>query len=120
MRPEPSLLLAQLLDLHLTRTIARLKSDEAPMTSKFRELAEGIKGDIANFDHQADELMKRREDLRRRGETVFAKHREHQDDVASGLEALERAIAEMEGSNSKNGEGSGDSSGKSFQDGERG
>lgn len=109
------MLLAQLLDLHLTRTIDRLKGDDV-MTNKFRELAEGIKGDIVNLNDQADQLMKRREDLRRRGETVMARHREHQDDVASGLDALERAIADMDGGNSKNDrEGSGGTPESSFQ-----
>lgn len=74
--------------------------------NKFRELAAGIKQDLQNFDEQAGELMKRREDLRVRGEKVFAKHREHQDDVSAGLDALDSAISDLEGSNSKNGEGS--------------
>lgn len=86
------------------------------MNSKFKELAAGIKQDLANFDQQADELMARRETLRRRGETVFAKHREHQDGVEAGLAAIEQALSDMEGGNSKNErEGSGDSSGSSFR-----
>lgn len=84
--------------------------------NKFKELADAIKGDRENFDQQADELLKRREDIRRRGEVVFAKHREHQDEIAAGLDAMEAAVNDLEGSNSKNGqEGSGDSSGSSFQ-----
>lgn len=91
------------------------------MASKFTELAQAIKGDLQNFDSQADELMARREMLRRRGEEVFAKHRERQDEVHQGLDAMERALHDMEGSNSKNDEeGSGDTSDKSFQGGEKG
>lgn len=114
MRPELSSLLAQLLDLHLARSIGRLKGKSA--MSKFSELADGIKQDRANFDAQADELLRRREDLRRRGETVFAKHRENQDTVSKGLDELEAAIADLEGSNSKNaGEASASTSGSSFR-----
>lgn len=85
------------------------------MTSKFRELAAGIKQDMQNFDEQATELMARREELRQRGERVFAKHRENLDDIHSGLNAMEHALNDLEGSNSKNEEGSGDSSEASFQ-----
>lgn len=116
--PRKTELLSQLLDLHLSRSIARLKGND-DMTSKFRELAKAIKGDLQNFDEQAEELMARREELRQRGEKVFAKHRESQDDVKSGLDAMEQALADLEGSNSKNGEGSGDSS-DTFQDGKNG
>jgi hypothetical protein len=110
------LLLAQLLDLHLSRTIDRHKG-RITMAGKFRELAAAIKGDLKNFDDQATELMARREDLRRRGETVFAKHRENLDDVEGGLAEMEAALSELEGSNSKNGEGSGSSSESFRKDG---
>lgn len=112
--PATSELFAKLLDLHLARSIGRLKGK--PMaTSKFHELAAGIKGDLLNFDQQADELMRRREDLRRRGEAVMTKHRESQNALEEGIVALERAVIDMEGSNSRpNGEGSGGSSGSSF------
>lgn len=108
------MLLAQLLDLHLARTIDRLKGDDV-MSSKFKELAAGIKQDLQNFDQQADELMARREDLRLRGEKVFAKHRENLTDVEGGLAAMEAALHDLEGSNSKKPEGSGGTSGSSFQ-----
>lgn len=105
--------MSKLLDLHLSRSIDRHNTREA-VTNKFRELAEGIAGDIKNFNQQADELMARREALRQRGETVFARHREHQDDVNAGLLAMERAVDELEGSNSRgNEEGSGGTSGQS-------
>jgi hypothetical protein len=87
------------------------------MTSKFRELAQGIKQDRANFDQQADELLARREAIRRRGETVFAKHRESLGEVETGLDALDQALNDLEGSNSKNGEGSGGTSGTDFPKG---
>lgn len=87
------------------------------MTSKFKQLAADIAGDLKNFNDQADELMAKREDLRVRGERVFAKHREHQADLADGLAAMEQAVSDLEGSNSKNGEGSGDTSDTSFQKG---
>lgn len=114
MKPEPSSLLAQLLDLHLARAIKRLKGSDV-MTSKFLELAAGIQSDLKNLNDQADELAKRREDLRKRGEAVMTKHREHQDDVAAGLTALERAIADMEGGNNPPREGSGATPAPSFQ-----
>ena len=56
------------------------------MSEKFRELAKAIKGDLQNLNSQADELMARRERLRRRGEEVFGKHREN-------LAGVERALA---------------------------
>lgn len=96
----------------LTRQVER----ERKHMSKFRELAKAIAGDMKNFDEQADELFAKREELRLRGERVFAKHREHQAETASGLDAMEQAIKDLEGSNSKNAEGSDDSSG-SFRDG---
>lgn len=86
------------------------------MSSKFRELASGIKQDLQNFDKQADELMARRERIRRRGEEVFSRHRENMDGVEGGLAAMESALNELEGSNSKNGEGS-DSSSTTFPPG---
>lgn len=86
------------------------------MSSKFKELADGIKRDRANFDQQADELLARREAIRRRGETAFARHRDHLSDVEQGLGAMEEAVSDLEGSNSKNGEGSDDTS-ESFRRG---
>lgn len=91
--------------------------EERVMTSKFKQLAADIAGDLQNFNNQADELAAKREDLRVRGEKVFAKHREHQTDLAEGIAAMEQAVADLEGSNSKNGEGSDDMSDSSFQKG---
>lgn len=85
--------------------------------NKFKELAAGIKQDRANFDQQADQLMFRREEIRQRGERVFARHRESLDDVHAGLDALEQSLNDLEGSNSKNGEGSDSSSEKFRTDG---
>lgn len=91
------------------------------MSSKFKELAKAIKGDLQNLDSQADELMARRERLRRRGEEVFAKHRENMDGLESGLAEMESALNDLEGSNSRGngGEGS-DGSSTTFPGGERG
>jgi hypothetical protein len=85
--------------------------------NKFKELAEGIAGDMKNFNQQADELLARRESLRKRGEVVFAKHRENQSSVAEGLDAMEAAMNDLDGSNSKNVEGSGATPGSSFSKG---
>lgn len=82
--------------------------------NKFKELAEGIKGDLVNFNEQADELIKNREVLRLRGEKVFSQHRDNQKSVSEGLAALEEAISSLEGSNSKNGEDSERTSEASF------
>ena len=87
------------------------------MTSKFKELATGVKQDMANFDQQATELLARRENIRRRGETVFARHRDNLTELEGGLDAMEEALHDLEGSNSKNGEGSGDTSDSSFSKG---
>lgn len=80
--------------------------------NKFRELAFGIQQDIADMNEEADELMAKREELRVRKNTIFARHREHHHEVKSGLDVLEHALNDLEGSNSKNGEGSDDSSDK--------
>lgn len=69
--------------------------------SIFKELAEGVRGDMANFKEQAQELMAKREELRRRGETQFAKFREHHKDVEDGLKEMDNALRELEGGNSK-------------------
>lgn len=78
------------------------------MASKFTELAKSIAGTVQNFDQQADELARKHEDLRRRGERVFARHRESLAAQETGIAALEQVVNDLEGSNS--GEGSGDSS----------
>lgn len=80
------------------------------MPDKFEELAAGIEQDLANWDQQADELMTIRETNRKRGELVFARHRDKQSAVKAGLDRMEKALASLEGSNSKNEEGSGASS----------
>lgn len=69
--------------------------------SIFKELAEGVRGDMANFKEQAQELMAKREELRRRGELQFAKFREHHQDVEAGLKEMDDALRELEGGNSK-------------------
>lgn len=115
-------LIAKLLDLHLTRTIDRLKAEIA--MSKFKELASAIKGDMANFDKQADELFAEREEIRRLGEETFTRYREHHASVRDGINTMRQAVTDLSGSNSKNDdeklEGSGVSSDKSFPVGEKG
>ncbi len=102
-----------LLDLHLARVIRRYKPEDR--MSKFTELAEAIESDLKNWDQQADELSARREKNRLRGEAIFAKHRDKQGEVETGLARMEQAISALEGSNSKNEqEGSGGSSEVSF------
>lgn len=85
--------------------------------NKFRELAAGIQQDVADMNEEADELMARREQLRVRKNTIFARHREHHDEMKSGLDVLEHALNDLEGSNSKNGEDSDGSSEKFRADG---
>lgn len=74
--------------------------------SIFKELAAGVRGDMSNFKEQAQELMRKREELRLRGEKNFALFREHQAEVEAGLKEMDDALRDMEGGNSKNAEGS--------------
>lgn len=69
--------------------------------SIFRELAAGVRGDMENFKDQAQELMAKREELRRRGELQFARYREHHQEVEIGLNEMEDALRELEGGNSR-------------------
>lgn len=113
-----SLLFAQLLDLHLTRSINRWKADDT--MSKFKALADAVRGDMANFDKQADELFAEREMIRREGEAVFAQYRDHHKEARDGIQAMRQALTDLTGSNSRgNEEGSDDLSGQS-KGGERG
>jgi len=113
-----SLLFAQLLDLHLSRSINRWKGDDR--MSKFKQLAEAIKGDLKNFDEQADDLFKERERLRTLGEDTFNRHRQHLASVREGLHAMAAVVDDVAGSNSRgNEEGSDGLSGQS-RGGERG
>jgi hypothetical protein len=90
--------------------------------SKFKELAGLIRDDMKDFDQQATELMAKREQVRARAGAVFAKHHDSQNEVLAGLQAMEEALHDLEGSNGapKEGEGSASSSSSSFRDGERG
>lgn len=72
--------------------------------SKFKALADAVRGDMENLDKQADELFAEREQLRREGETVMARYREHHAETREGLAAMRQAIADLSGSNSGNGE----------------
>lgn len=69
--------------------------------SKFKALADAVRGDMENLDKQADELFAEREQLRREGETVMARYREHHAETRAGLAAMRQAIADLSGSNSQ-------------------
>lgn len=86
--------------------------------SIFKELAEGVAGDMQNWKEQVEELMARRELLRKRGELQFAKFREHQDDVEVGLRHMDDALRELEGGNNppKDGEGTDGNSSENFRE----
>lgn len=92
--------------------------------SKFKELAGLIRDDLKDFDDQATALMAKREQVRARAGAVFAKHHESQNEVLSGLQAMEEALHDLEGSNGapKDEEGSTSLSSSSFpaSGGERG
>lgn len=119
MATEPlhnALSMSQLLDLHLSRSIERLKKprNEPVALNKIQELARQVRATRANFDEQATELATEHEELRRAGEEQFARYREHHKQVREDLDALREMLSDETGSNSKNAEGSGDSS-ETFQ-----
>lgn len=98
MLPHPAVLLSQLLDLHLSRCITRYRT---PTMSKFKALADAVRGDMENLNQQADELFAERELLRRSGEEIMSRYREHHKETREGLDAMRQAIADLSGSNSQ-------------------
>lgn len=95
----PPLLLSQLLDLHLTRTIKREKAKIE--MSKFLELADSIEADLREMDEDADALNTKRLANKERARMIFNDHHTAQDRVAEGLKRMEAVIHDMSGSNTR-------------------
>jgi hypothetical protein len=91
--------MSQLLDLHLTRAIARHKP-EAPV-SKFLQLADAIEADLKEMDAEADVLNEKRLANKELARQIFNHHHEAQDRVAKGLERMGAVVHDMSGSNSR-------------------
>lgn len=103
MRPTlpPAVLLSQLLDLHLTRTIDRAaKRDEAEM-SKFLQLADDIEADLKHLDQRADDLAMIRRRNRERADEILDQHEDAQNRVAEGMRRMDAVLNDMGGSNSR-------------------
>lgn len=72
-----------------------------PNMSKFLELADDIKKDLADWDEQADELQALRRKNKDKGDELFAGHRNVQEQVAEGFAKMEAVLHDMGGSNSR-------------------
>lgn len=83
------LLLSKLLDLHLSRVIAREHLKDRVMR-KFVQLAEDIEQDLKDLDNDADELQSRRRANKERARSVVNDHHKIQDRIDEGLAAMER------------------------------
>lgn len=94
-----ALQLSQLLDLHLSRVIARYHKPEAPV-SKFLQLADDIESDLKDMDDEAELLNSKRLANKERARQVFNDHHGAQDRVADGLRRMGAVIHDMSGSNS--------------------
>jgi methyl-accepting chemotaxis protein len=144
MKPDHVLLLTQLLDLHLSRTINREKRKDRIMR-KFVQLAEDVEADLKGLDNDADDLNHRRLQVKESARQVVNDHHRIQDRIEEGIAAMRRVseaaglpntrtaeeLAEIAAANKKFaddlknqvegtpalGEGSVDTSDKSFQSG---
>lgn len=94
-----ALQLSQLLDLHLSRVIARYHKPEAPV-SKFLQLADDIESDLKDMDDEADVLNEKRLANKERARQVFNDHHKTQDRITDGLYRMGAVIHDMSGSNS--------------------
>jgi hypothetical protein len=97
-RARRTLLLSQLLDLHLTRSIDRLRGT-ADM-SKFLQLADDIEADLKAMDADAEELNAKRLKNKELSRQIFNGHHAAQDRVLEGLKKMEQVMKDMTGSNS--------------------
>ena len=105
MRPSipKHILLAKLLDLHLTRTIARERRKDQVM-SKFLELADNIEADLKEMDVEADTLNEKRLANKEAARLIFNSHHAAQDRVRDGLARMAAVTKDLSGSNSNRGE----------------
>jgi hypothetical protein len=84
-----ALLMSKLLDLHLSRAIAREHEKDRVMR-KFIQLAENVEADLKELDRDADELERRRLDGKERAKKVVNNHHRLQDRIDEGIAALEK------------------------------
>lgn len=107
-------LLSQLLDLHLSRTIDRLKGEDMP--SKLQIAAQMVAERKKALDDRAQALIDKMPAFDSRANKAFEPHEGFLATAETDFKAMEDMLRDMEGGNSKNEEGSGDTSGKSFSD----
>jgi hypothetical protein len=84
-----ALLMSKLLDLHLSRAIAREREKDRVMR-KFIQLAENVEADLKELDRDADELERRRVVGKDRAKAVVNTHHLLQDRIDEGIAALEK------------------------------
>jgi hypothetical protein len=121
MKPSISkpVLIAKLLDLHLSRSIERLKAED--MASKMQIAAQMVADRKKALDERAQALIDKMPAFDSRANQAFEKHEGVMTSAEEDFKAMEEMLHDMEGSNSKNSqEGSGDTSESSFQRGEKG
>lgn len=83
------LLLSKLLDLHLSRVIAREHLKDRVMR-KFVQLAEDVEADLKGLDKDADELQARRLLVKERATQAVNMQHKIQDTIEGGIAAMER------------------------------
>jgi hypothetical protein len=81
--------MSKLLDLHLSRAIAREHLKDRVMR-KFIQLAEDVEADLKELDNDADELDRRRRNGKERAKAVVNTHHQLQDRIDEGIAALEK------------------------------
>ncbi len=105
-------LLAELLDLHLSRTINRHGADL--MSSKLSIAAAKMREKRKAWDDRAQSLIENMDKLDVRANGAFEKHEDALSSAEAGFREMEDAIRDLEGANNPPQEGSGPSSDKSF------
>ena len=91
----PAVLISKLLDLHLSRAIAREHLKDRVMR-KFVQLADDVESDLKSLDNDADELDRRRRETRESARQVVNDHHRIQDRIEEGIAAMRR-VAEAAG-----------------------
>jgi hypothetical protein len=112
-------LLSKLLDLHLSRSIDRAaKRDEVDMAdaplSKARQAAQMVAERKRRMDERAQALIDRMPGFDSRLNQAFEAHEGSLDAGEADFDAMLKEVEDIERSNSKNGEGSGDTSEADF------
>jgi len=108
---EQTLQLSKLLDLHLSRSIARL--EEGTMSKKLRDISERMRNVRKAWDDRADALGERLDQLESRGDEAFRVNEAELDDREKAFTEMENDVKALEG----NGEEGSGNSGGGFQGG---